>query len=394
MAQYFNFTSMRKFFSVAVIGLPFILSGQALSSLNVNYWYDPNAEIEFVISPVRSGNLVQVFYQMIANRKDNPIESYAVSWEIRESLSDKNGDPVKKPDSIISKSSTNLIGSLTLEPYNKLWYLLAKVKNTETQTVFYFYKPIDPIWPVNSFILANDAVKFKGFVPIGSKISLGIKTEKPTYCFLYKKKFGAAQPSFASAIQADPFLKADSTFTVDPTFVPNQVGLYLLQEDTASSQGVSFLVTDSSYPKFTNLSTLSGPLIYITTDDEYKQLIAAQTNKPAFDKVILEITRDKERAKNLMRSYFQRVEATNRYFTEYKEGWKTDRGVIYIIYGLPDEVSRTQTSETWFFRNQKAKFVFNKTGSVFCPENYKLQRERKFAQDWFTLVDLWRKSRF
>ena len=385
---------MRKFFSITFIVLPFILSGQALSGLNLSYWYDPNAEIEFVISPVKSGNRVHVYYQMIANRMDNPIDSYSISWEIRESLSDKNGDPIKTQDSILSKSATILIGSVFLEPYNKLWYLTAKVKNKDTQGVFYFYKPIDPIWPVNNFIVSNGAIKFKGYVPLGSTISLGLKGERKTYCFLYKKKFGAAQPSFASALQADPFLKADSTFTIDATFVPTQVGLYLLQEDTTSAQGVSFLVTDPNYPKSTTLTTLSGPLVYITTDDEYKQLTAAQTNKPAFDKVILEITRDKERAKNLMRSYFQRVEATNRYFTEYKEGWKTDRGVIYIIYGLPDEVSRTQDSETWFFRDQKTKFVFQKTGSVFCPENYKLQRERKFAQNWFTLVDLWRKSRF
>jgi GWxTD domain-containing protein len=167
-----------------------------------------------------------------------------------------------------------------------------------------------------------------------------------------------------------------------------------MQEDTASAQGLSFLAMDGGFPKYNSISALEPPLIYISTDEEYQQLLEAKNDKSSFDRVILDITRDRDRARNFMRSYFQRVEASNRYFSDYKEGWKTDRGMIYIIYGLPDEVSRTTTNEIWFYKEYKARFIFNKSGSVFCPEIYKLERDNQHMARWFALVDLWRKSRF
>lgn len=40
-------------------------------------------------------------------------------------------------------------------------------------------------------------------------------------------------------------------------------------------------------------------------------------------------------------AYLKRVSEANKTYTEaYKEGWKTDRGRIYIIYGKPDDVER------------------------------------------------------
>jgi GWxTD domain-containing protein len=380
-----------------VFVIVFLLSlkvvGQSLTGLNFNYWYDPTAELEFVINPVRMGDKVLVYYQLTTNRKEYPVESYTIAWENRSGLTDRNGNPLTMSDTTLTKTSGTLTGRLTFDAGSKLWYLTAKITNINTQGVFQFYKPIDPLWPSNNSVWVDGIPSLKEYLPFGNIVSLE-KIDKKVYGFFYRTVFAAAAPPFADPERADPFLKTDSSFVVTNSFNPKSQGLYLLQDDTTSARGVSFLVSDKSYPKYTKITSLAAPLIYITTDDEFKQLAAAKSDKAAFDKVILEITRDKERAKNLMRSYFQRVETANRYFTEYKEGWKTDRGMIYIIYGKPDEVSRTTDNEIWFYRTQKSKFVFVKSGSVFSPENYKLQRSNQYTQEWFSLVDLWRKSRF
>ena len=95
-----------------------------------------------------------------------------------------------------------------------------------------------------------------------------------------------------------------------------------------------------------------------------------------------------------MKSYFRRVELANLYFSSFKEGWKTDRGMIYLIFGLPDEVSLNDSNETWHYNNTRARFTFVKSGSVYDPENYVLLRDKRFMEPWFSTVDLWRKSRF
>jgi hypothetical protein len=95
-----------------------------------------------------------------------------------------------------------------------------------------------------------------------------------------------------------------------------------------------------------------------------------------------------------MRIYYRRVELTNQYFSSYKAGWKTDRGMIYLIFGLPDEVSVNDGNEVWYYKVTRTRFTFVKSGSVYDPDNYILLRDKKFMETWFSMVDLLRKSRF
>lgn len=365
---------------------------QTLESLNISHWYDDTNEINFMLFPVVTGTQATVFYQVTANRKEYPSQTYTIEWESRSSFYDRAVQPLTANDSLVYQSTLTRSGILSVPVKASAWYVLAKITNTVTHQAYYYFVLIDPLWPVNQFKFASDYVDTRTYLPAGSEIKF--TPNQKLFGFYYKSNFGAAQPPFVEAGSPSPFLITDSTFTFQGSLRPTQPGLYLVQQDSTKAQGIAFLVVDANYPKYTQVAQLAHPLVYITTDDEYLRLTDSKTDKPAFDKVILDITRDRERAKNLMRSYFQRIESANRYFTDYKEGWKTDRGMLYIIYGKPDEVSRTTTTETWYYQTRKARFTFHKTGSVFNPENYKLQRDEKYMVDWFSMVDFWRKSRF
>ena len=366
--------------------------GQSLSSLNFNYCYDPNTEIDFVMRPVVNNGNVQVYYEITANRKEFPVSVYTITWQSRSDFSDRSEIVASGRDSVLTKSVQSANGIFITKTTPQKWYLVAKVVNTTTQNTFHFFSLIDELWPPNQLTKTMHGIVSGNYVSVGSSVKFS--SDKKLYAYLYREKFSAALPPFAESKPADPFLMADSSFSFTKEFTPEKTGLYLIQEDTTAARGVAFLATEPSYPKYTRVALLAPPLVYITTDDEYLRLAAPKIEKSAFDKVILEITNDKDRARNLMRSYFQRVELANRYFTEYKEGWKTDRGMIYVIYGQPDEVSRTATSETWYYQSRKTKFEFKKSGSIFSPENYRLERNNKFMPEWFSMVDLWRKSRF
>jgi GWxTD domain-containing protein len=70
--------------------------------------------------------------------------------------------------------------------------------------------------------------------------------------------------------------------------------------------------------------------------------------------------------------YFKRVEYTNsQYHTGKREGWKTDRGRVYIMYGPPDEIERhvneidTKPYEIWSYHSLQGgvEFIFgDRTG--------------------------------
>ena len=66
-----------------------------------------------------------------------------------------------------------------------------------------------------------------------------------------------------------------------------------------------------------------------------------------------------------MEEYYSRVAYSNENFNSWGQGWETDMGMVYILFGSPDEVQRsnpTSSSQTiyqvWTYYNLNKQFVF------------------------------------
>ena len=66
----------------------------------------------------------------------------------------------------------------------------------------------------------------------------------------------------------------------------------------------------------------------------------------------------------LMNEYYYRVHVANQRFSGYKEGWRSDRGMIYVIYGDPDAVEEhhmeinTKPYMIWYYYSVNRSFIF------------------------------------
>ena len=66
----------------------------------------------------------------------------------------------------------------------------------------------------------------------------------------------------------------------------------------------------------------------------------------------------------LMEEYYSRVEYANRNYTGFMEGWRTDRGMVLIRFGPPQNIERhpfdsnNKPYEIWFYYNQNREFIF------------------------------------
>jgi GWxTD domain-containing protein len=66
----------------------------------------------------------------------------------------------------------------------------------------------------------------------------------------------------------------------------------------------------------------------------------------------------------LEKKYFERVEYANTHFRTFREGWKTDRGRVYIKLGKPDEIISypfeidRSPYEVWYYYSLDLKFIF------------------------------------
>lgn len=366
---------------------------QPLTSINFKDKYNPESDVHVAFQVVKTNTGLQVHYRLLSRVTDASL--FTTKWEKRESFTQREGTPVM-PDTTQLINTHEVRGVFSFPIPEKSWLLVVKVNRPEANT-WTFFKLIDPAWPVNGWLEQEQARVTDSYMTINKSYSVHCPQANPVFVSFYNSDFNAATPPFSTQqAKADRFMFYDSSFTLSPDekFTPSKPGLYLFQKDTNAAEGFAFRCVGEIYPKFSKIADLVEPLIYITTPEEYSELVKANGDKPKFDKVILEITRDKDRAKNFMRSYFRRIELANQYFSSYKTGWKTDRGMIYTIFGMPDEVSVNDGTENWNYTAFDARFTFVKSGSVYDPENYVLLRDKRFTQTWFSTIDLWRKSRF
>jgi GWxTD domain-containing protein len=149
-----------------------------------------------------------------------------------------------------------------------------------------------------------------------------------------------------------------------------------------------------SYPQVADAEELIDPLAYLTSTVEYAEIKNTANQKLALDNFWLERTGSAERARELIRVYYNRIYYSNYYFTSVKPGWKTDRGMIFTIYGPPQSVITTKDQEKWvYYRNNfttSVTFTFNFAPSPFSMNNYILERSENYDTYWRSAVNTWR----
>jgi len=192
---------------------------------------------------------------------------------------------------------------------------------------------------------------------------------------------------------------ASTIRTVGSEFITWKVkeGLTYFSIDSERKKGVTLSATNEFFPEVKSFDQLVTPLRYITSKAEFDEMQKSTFSKDLIDNFWVECAGSKDRARELIRVYYGRVEEANRYFSTYTEGWKTDRGMIHMIFGNPSRINRTAQSETWIYGEEGSagslSFVFRKMNSALSDNLYILQRDPMFRQSWEQMVTTWRQGR-
>ncbi|MCB0491836.1 MAG: GWxTD domain-containing protein [Cyclobacteriaceae bacterium] len=375
----------------------FIAGAQSLTNENLNHLYNPADEVDLEWNMVKQNGQMNIYYALTITGTGSSPEMYRMQWEERDSFSQRSGK-VMRSDSLLLSPGSRKMGVFVVDLKNDPWMLLLTITKVTTSTTWSYPFMIEKNYPVNGLIKRGEQIVLKPYLELGEQYTVqGPSMASNLYVFRYRQSFSSAFPPFSkSTAGADPILLPDSSFTISngSSLTFSQEGLYLIQSDTTAAEGFSFRVHTSTFPRYTRVQDLVDPLVFVSTQDEFIQLQQSNGDKVVFDKTIIGITRDRDRAKRFMKSYYTRVELANQYFTSYKEGWKTDQGMTFIIFGLPDEIRKTSQNEIWYYKDSRTKFVFIKKGSIYSPNYYTLMRDDRFTQLWYNTIDLWRKSRF
>lgn len=229
--------------------------------------------------------------------------------------------------------------------------------------------------------------------------------KNPTTLFVryYKREFPLAAPAFVTTSYQPFNYKADSTFSISATnnmfqFMAIKEGFYHIQSDSLNDkEGITFFVFGNNFPEVSSPENLLEPLRFITSREEYDNIKMAENVKMQVEKFWLNAGGSTERARELIKKYYGRVNQSNLLFSSYKEGWKTDRGMIFIIFGMPNIVNRTSSSEVWIYGEgnnmMSLNFTFYKVSNPFTENDYILDRSIIYKNNWYRGVESWRQGR-
>ena len=171
-------------------------------------------------------------------------------------------------------------------------------------------------------------------------------------------------------------------------------GMYHFRIDSLRTDGVTINHFGEDFPQVKTEKALFEPLFYLTTQSEFKRLQQSENLKLAVDDFWLKRASSKDRSRELIRVYYNRVLYSNLYFTSDREGWKTDRGMVFILFGPPDRMRDSGIEQRWYYisrrQNKVIEFVFERKANEFTNSDLIWRKNIESMQYWSSAVSSWR----
>ncbi len=346
-----------------------------LSVFNLDYLRNPNADVRVsyrVIQPERN------LFTVILSVQTADLSKWKAGYYAQSSYQSEQHQ-ILSPQ--VRQSQDSLLANLVMLNFTTDQNLLVlEYTIEEEEQVRFFPIPLSyAVEGLNLIPLVNERPLLNPYL---STQDYNWNLDESLYYTSYTGNYG---PADAPMDEMKPlFPKFDYDTLIDARRPELEDGhLYVVNTDSLADDGIYFLKTAPYYPKLRRIDELVLPLKYITTEVEYQSLLSSENSRKTFDEFWLSTFGTKFRARNAIRRYYQSVEEANQMFTTIKEGWKTDRGMIYIVFGPPDEVYLDDRGETWVYDN--VAFDFVRVGTVFGTI-LGLTRDKRFEKVWYNKV--------
>lgn len=258
-----------------------------------------------------------------------------------------------------------------------------------------------------NFLVAHDpAFKDIAFLPKSSQgDTLYVKSDRNIsmpQLWLDESEVKLPPPPFAATNPELPTTKNATLGELDEVetgvfrFVVKK-GIHFISCDSNVQKGYGLINTSSFYPEVKTNAELIYPLRYITSRAEFDEIAKSSFSKKLIDNFWIECGGGRTRGKELITSYYGRVEEANLNFTSYTEGWRTDRGMILLAFGQPNRINKNKDSETWIYSDSNGAsqltFVFTKLSHPYSDNVYVLNRDSYLKPYWEQMVTTWRQGK-
>jgi len=378
-----------------------------MSSAEISYLYNQEHEFITQYKVASNGDRVKVYLRFILNSGNVKISDYRLSYDIRASYIDE-----KTINSGVVIDSTNVLdiafrqyvysfefdkqandNLVVIDFYNtvrdKHFSLDLPLKFREwTPTPFLLFQADKEIPYFDKYINQDYPVRVVNVFDPSDKYEInGVNSNK----LVAMPPFDDTEMLVASDIPMDTLYGV--TNGEEFRFYNN--GFHTIRS-SSSDMALGILVTDKVHPYFDNYRDLMDPLIYVSTNDELKKMKTASDGRQAFEEFVNNtISANEQVGKDFVKYYYRRVRKSARLFSENQDGWKTDSGMIYQIFGNPAQVFRNESTELWVYPSssgRRLRYIFDiivEDGII----KHKLIRANRYRENWMRAVTQWRSGR-
>ncbi|UZD22500.1 GWxTD domain-containing protein [Algoriphagus halophytocola] len=399
------------FFIFILIGTSFpSLAQNTLSNLNQALRYSRYSRLGLKILPVKQSPTSYKVQFQIEKIEENPaFNNYSFTYSILDSYEEE----------ILSDNSTMLTQAdltrdtdrhwvfektLTIPENKETAIALLAVQDTRQGDEYYYSIDIKSSFvfdqPTFGAYYANNVGFDQNYLNAGESLLFKTSGGPALHSFYYPVSLEVPYPPMETKpapVPRELEVVDEGEFLSNVPKSFDQIGYYFIQNDTSANSGLVLKTTHEAFPKVRDWEEMIDMVKYISTRKEHENLVAAEDKKKALDAYWLSLTRNPDTAKELIREYFRQVEFANILFTDFKEGWKTDKGMIYIVMGPPQEVNFYEDREVWTYggstETSKIRFNFVRVKNILSPHYYTLNRSRAYQPVWFKNISIWRSGK-
>lgn len=396
--------------AILMLGTAGVAAQSRMSSAETSYLYDMDHEFLIDHRIAAEGNSYKVFLRFRLNSGMVKISDYDLSYDLRTSYIDE-----KLLNSGIKLDTSNMIGNGFREFYYSFEFekeedqslLVIQVDNITKnrrylKDITISAKNSTEFQPFLFFDAENDLPVFEPYISTDSKVKIkNVLGESSSFSMNGRENnVPIAIPPFDNTSQNElAEIPIDTVYGVNANeeFQFNHPGFYIISANDDPAKSTGMLVTDGYFPYYSQYSDMIMPLIYISTNQEFNVLLAAEDQKSKFESFVLNtISSNVNIAQDFIKYYYRRLRKSAQLFSTSAEGWKTDRGMVYQVYGDPAQVFRNENTELWVYSLEnggRTRFIFDILPGPAGTIQYKLIRGKKYREGWMNAVTRWRSGR-
>jgi GWxTD domain-containing protein len=270
--------------------------------------------------------------------------------------------------------------------------VLFKEINTIRQEEFslcYLPDPLGPVWKEglhHQIVDANEPLSFPSKIPL----KMALRSEK-----LPSPPFSSSAPFIPNEFST---VSSDSLAVIWKDKKNKNVTIQFEQNSQLTFLHCYQQPKYTTFPFIQFQADLVGPVRYLCSKDEFDKI--QRSNEGAenqLEKFWITCGGGKDKGRELIQLYYRRVEDANIYFTHYADGWRTDRGMIYLVFGHPHQIVEQADRQIWYYGAQAdpstLQFIFNKKQHDIWGTYYLLERKEEYRNAWEYQVTAWRQGK-